>query len=239
MSEDIRKVTDRIYSSRYPGARVIFLAGSIVRGEGTPYSDLDLVVIYDSLPNSFRESFIFQNLPVEAFVHNPETLDHFFYNVDRPKGSCSLAQMVVEGIEIPGPCELSLSLKQKADNLIKLGPPVLSESEIERMRYQITDIIDDMRHPRSKEELVGSGAELYGVVANYFFRTKNLWSARGKAIPRYLKRADQRFYEQFCSGFEELFVAGKTEKIIALVEELLKPDGGFLFDGYRLEASNF
>ena len=35
-----------ICSQRYPDAAVAFAAGSLMRGEGTPYSDLDLVVVY-------------------------------------------------------------------------------------------------------------------------------------------------------------------------------------------------
>ena len=54
------KVAKEILESKYSEARVLFLAGSIVRGEGTPHSDLDLVVIFDKLTNAYRESFHFQ-----------------------------------------------------------------------------------------------------------------------------------------------------------------------------------
>ncbi len=37
-----------IYNERFPDAKVIFLAGSVIRGEGTAHSDLDLVVVYES-----------------------------------------------------------------------------------------------------------------------------------------------------------------------------------------------
>lgn len=53
------------------------------------------------LPCAYRESFTFGGYPVEAFVHDPATLEYFFLEVDRPSGVPALAQMVVEGIEIP------------------------------------------------------------------------------------------------------------------------------------------
>jgi predicted nucleotidyltransferase len=34
----------RIWQSRYADSRVLFLAGSVMRGEGTPTSDLDIVL---------------------------------------------------------------------------------------------------------------------------------------------------------------------------------------------------
>ena len=42
--EDLIRITRRIFDGRYPTANVILLAGSLLRGEGTPYSDLDLIV---------------------------------------------------------------------------------------------------------------------------------------------------------------------------------------------------
>lgn len=49
-------VTRRILISKFPDARTIFLAGSVIRGEGTPSSDLDLVVMFEHLEHGWRES---------------------------------------------------------------------------------------------------------------------------------------------------------------------------------------
>jgi len=66
-------VANAIRSDRYPDAVAVFAAGSIVRGEGTASSDLDLVVVHASLPCAYRESFRFDGYPVEAFVHDDLT----------------------------------------------------------------------------------------------------------------------------------------------------------------------
>ena len=117
-----------------------------------------------------------------------------------------------------------------------MGPPKLSEEEVHRSRYTITNLVDDIRHPRNGEELVASGTDLYGVLANYYFRTNNLWSAKGKSIPRVLMKANPDLYLKYCNSFDDLFRAGRTEKVIALAEEILKPCGGLLFEGYRSDA---
>jgi hypothetical protein len=72
------------------------------------------VVVYSSLPCAYRESFIFRKLPVEAFVHNPETLEYFSVEMDRAAGIPALPQMVVEGREIPNSTDLSRMLKARA-----------------------------------------------------------------------------------------------------------------------------
>ena len=67
-------IATKIQKDRYPNSDIIFLAGSVARGEGTATSDLDLVVVFQQLPAAYRESFQFEGWPVEAFVHDPETL---------------------------------------------------------------------------------------------------------------------------------------------------------------------
>ena len=65
-----------------------------MRGEHTNTSDLDLVVLYTSIPNAFRDSYVFEGWPIEAFVHDYQTLHYFFKHVDKPTGEPSLMQMV-------------------------------------------------------------------------------------------------------------------------------------------------
>src|SRR5215471_11458146 len=125
--EDLIKITRQILDDRYPGADVIFLAGSLLRGEGTPYSDLDLVVIFEQLPHAWRESFNFQGYPVEAFVHDPETLNYFLFEPSRSSRPPSTARMVFEVIEVPGPSEISRSLKGIDVDIIASGPPELGD----------------------------------------------------------------------------------------------------------------
>ena len=236
MSTHPTQVVTEIFATRYPDASLIFLAGSIVRSEGTSFSDLDLVVIFEHLATAYRESFYFNDYPVEAFVHDPETLNYFFYEVDRPSGIPALAQMISEGIEIPQASALSRALKDLAAAVLQLGPPRLSEEDVAKLRYDITNLVDDIREPRSKAELVGTGTQLYEALANHYFRTNNLWSAKGKSIPRILKQADEDLCLRYLSAFEELFASGRPDSVIALAEEILKPTGGFLFAGHRLEA---
>jgi predicted nucleotidyltransferase len=235
--EDLIEITRRIFRDRYPTADVILLAGSLLRGEGTLYSDLDVIVIFDRLPHARRESFIFHGRMVEAFIHDPETLNYFLFESRRSPRSPATARMVAEGIEIPGPTESSRALKRIANEFLAAGPPEIPEEEERRLRYTITNLIDDIREPRSREELVASGAELYGALANYYFRENRIWPATDKTIPRALRRAEPELYTRYCEAFESLFADGRGDQVIALAEEILKQQGGFLFDGYQSDAS--
>jgi len=229
-------VANAIRSDRYPDASAVFAAGSILRGEGTSHSDLDLVVVYSKLARAYRESFMRERLPVEAFVHDPETLEYFFFEVDRPSGIPSLPSMVIEGVEIPAANDLSRSLKQLAASLVGAGPPALSEEAEQRARYGVTDLVDDLRDARSHDEVLATGALLYERLADYHLRRLRLWSAKGKAIPRVLRRADPVLCARYCHGFDRLFRSDDVREVIELAEDLLAPAGGLLFDGYTSAA---
>ncbi|MDQ3323969.1 MAG: nucleotidyltransferase domain-containing protein [Acidobacteriota bacterium] len=234
LNERAVETTRDIYKTRYNKAEVIFLAGSFVRGEETRTSDLDLVVIFKQLPNPFRESFYFNDFPIETFVHDPETLNFFLQNECRQAFS-PLMQMIDEGIEIPKPTEFSADLKKLAAKM-KESLHKISNEEIERMRYGITNLVDDIKFPRSKFELTATGTALYSALSDFYLLVNELWLAEHKTIPRILEQKNPEWQNQFCLAFEDLFVNGKSEKVILLAEDLLQPYGGFLFDGYRNDA---
>src|SRR5262249_13936027 len=156
MKERILELANATRSDRYADAVAVFAAGSIVRGEGTAFSDLDLVVVYAQLPYAYRESFRADGCPVEAFVHDPATLEYFFLEVDGPSGVPALAKMVEEGVEVPDPTELSQGLKRRAAAMLDAGPPPLDSDSERRLRYFVSDLLDDLRAPRSRDELVGA-----------------------------------------------------------------------------------
>ena len=107
MTKDPVAVARTLLARRYPSAAVSFLAGSVIRGEHTATSDLDIVVVFDELPNAYRESLICDEWPVEVFVHDAETLRYFSEEVCWRDGVPSLpAKRVKSSGEIPAGAHL-------------------------------------------------------------------------------------------------------------------------------------
>lgn len=227
-----KKVRDQFFST----ASACFLAGSVVRGEATAYSDLDLVVVFERVKNAQRQSIIFDSWPVEAFVHDPQTLEYFFREVDRPSGVPSLANMVSEGIEVPRKTECGNRLKDLASRMLEEGPIPWRQTERENSRYAISDMVEDIREPRNSGELRIVVSNLYVAIADHFFRSQNHWSAKGKSISRRLMSVDPEFHQRFTEAFETAYKQEDTAAVIRLCEHVLEPDGGFLFDGYTRDA---
>ncbi len=233
---DPRIATSEIIAQRYEGAAVVFLAGSVMRGEGTDASDLDLVVVYERIDAAFRESFSHAGWPVEAFVHDPETLRYFFLQVDRPSGVPSLPHMVSTGTPLPRATDLSRELQSFANEVLVQGPPHWHTERLCQSRYTITSLVDDLRSPRSRAELLASGTALYTALAEHFLRAQGEWSANGKSIPRRLAAVRPAFAQRFEAAFNLLFADGRVDAVIDLCAEVLAPSGGWLFEGYKAAA---
>jgi Nucleotidyltransferase domain len=225
-----------LVAAQFPDAIVTFLAGSVMRGEATETSDLDLVVVYERLEAAYRESFVHAGWPVEAFVHDTETLRYFFLKEDRDAGVPSLADMVASGVPLPKESALSKSLQVLAAEVILRGPPRWNDAEVAASRYAITNLVDDLRSPRSLAELTATATALYSALAEHFLRAQGLWSAKGKSIPRRLEFVAPVFAQRFADVFADLFARSRTEAVIQLCEDVLSPYGGWLFAGYKAVA---
>lgn len=219
--EDLRRL-------RFPEAVAVFLAGSVMRGQGTEHSDLDVVVVHQHLPSAYRESLLHRDWPVELFVHDPETLAYFFES-DRQRGVPSLPAMVAEGLELPEPSEVSRHWKDRAVQLLKKGPPTWQAQELETARYAISDVCDDLRSPRGPNQGLASACRLYEMLANFSLRANGRWSATGKSIPDQLESLESGLSDVYSAAFEQFFIKKDPALLLELSDRLLKPFGGRLF----------
>jgi len=222
---------ENILKQKYPEAIVAFVAGSFNRGEETPYSDIDLVVILPHLENGRREAFAFEGWPVEVFVHDPETLHAYLQDAKHKFGTAALLSMVIEGPMIPVDNELGLKLKALALKIYDEGPPKWDQTTIDEHRYAITELLDDLRAPRNRLECSVIAGSLHERLGHFYLRTSGTWHAERKQIPRKISKQNPELYLQWVESFNEAF-EGRTEKVITLTEKMMHPFGGLLFDGF-------
>jgi predicted nucleotidyltransferase len=232
-------IAQMVVQSRYESAAFAFAAGSIMRGEGTHLSDIDLVVIYDRLNAARRESFVVQGVPVEAFVHDKETLA-WFVNADVARGRPSILNMIAEGTVIGRARDRAELMRRDLMKRLSEGPPDLELSQLNALRYEITDAIDDLRGERNSSEVMAIGTMLYPRLVELALRGRGRWNGTGKWVPRLLAAVDVELARRFDHAFRALFVSGACEPVIALAEQEMAPHGGPLFEGdCRLAPSSW
>lgn len=246
--DDLLRLAASIRNERYPDSAAVLLCGSAARGETTVGSDLDLVILMERAPAARRESFRRGGWPVEAFIHDLETLAYFFRRIDQPSGAPTLMAMIDEGVPTQdqpaldhpeqGVPEHPLvgAAKALARAVLAEGPPRWSADELDASRYAVTALMDDLRAPRSKIEALGSMSALYPALATHYLRSRGLWAAKDKTIPRALGAADAALAERFAAAFGALARGDGAEAVIALSEDVLASDGGPLFEGYVRRA---
>ncbi|HEY3814344.1 MAG TPA: nucleotidyltransferase domain-containing protein [Caulobacteraceae bacterium] len=232
---DALRIAKIAVAARYDGAAYAFAAGSIMRGEGTRLSDIDLVVVYDRLDAARREAFMAENIPVEAFIHDPETLA-WFIDEDVRTGCPVLLDMIVHGVVIGDAEGSAKTLQEDMARQLDEGPPALTRDALDALRYQITDTINDLRGERSDREIMAIGAVLYPSLVELTLRGRGNWNGTGKWAARLLAAADSDLAAQFHQAFGKLFTSGASDGVIELAEQVLERHGGPLFTGYRRVA---
>ncbi|MFI8574302.1 nucleotidyltransferase domain-containing protein [Rossellomorea aquimaris] len=216
----------------FPTCQAALLGGSVVRGEDTSTSDLDIVIIDESLHSEYRESFNLHGWPIEAFVHNRQTIQVYFQK-DCQRARPSLPRMVSEGIPILDH-PIIPRLKEEANKLLRGGPPKWNSQTIDMKRYFLTDALDDFIGSKERGESIFIASSLGESLHEFVLRTQGHWIGASKWITRALKEYDERFAEDFVEAFDQFYQKGDKQTIVRLVDSVLDPHGGRLFEGFSI-----
>jgi|TARA_R110002124_G_scaffold89216_2_gene228297 hypothetical protein len=220
----------------YPDCVCAIAAGSVLRGEATEKSDIDMVVLYgDDFTDIHRFSAVVAGWPFEFFVHNAQAQDYFM-DRDRQRGMCVMMDMIANGRILPENAPLALAQRAKAEKLIAAGPDPLTETEIEDRRYFITDTLDDLDTSKAALDMYGTLANLYNQLGDFYLRAQGKWSGHGKALGRILRREDAALAAEFEQAFTAAY-GRDYAPVMALGEKILAPYGGRCFAGLKRAAS--
>ena len=208
------------------------LAGSVVRGEATETSDLDIVIFDKNLKSAYRESVIEFGWNIEVFVHNLTSYKDFFKS-DCDRARPSLPKMVSEGIVLKD-SGIMETIKQEAIDLLEKGPEEWSDETIRIKRYFITDALDDFIGCKNRAEEIFIANTLAELVSEFVLRTNRQWIGASKWIVRSLRNYDENLANRFVEAFDTFYKTGDKNKVIGMVDDILQPNGGRLFQGFSL-----
>lgn len=222
----------KIIYAKFPNCQAALLAGSVVRGEATDTSDLDMVIFDGNLFAPYRESLIDNGWPIEAFVHNFTSYKDFFKS-DIERGVPSLVRMVSDGIVLKG-ADIIAPIKEEAKKLMEKGPEEWTEDLIITKRYFLTDALDDLIGSTNRAESFYIALTLANLASEFVLRVNRKWLGKSKWIYRSLKEYDEEFADRFTEAFDCFYKTDQKDKIIEIVDGIMEPYGGRLFDGFSL-----
>ena len=230
------RTIQKLVQERYSKAKAIFWAGSVSQDQGTSASDLDLVIVFDAIPNAYREAFVYDGWPIDAFIHDTDTLRYFFEESRAGNGISGLSYMILNGRIVTDPSAFSENIKTLAQKVLNAGPDVWDKKQIDNERFLITDVLDDIKYPASRDEQIASAAWLFEALGQFYFRSQNKWCASGKSIIRYLKNDNPELAVDFTEAFKSLFQTGSSVPLESLANKILAPYDGLFWDGYKSDA---
>ncbi|SFA85924.1 MULTISPECIES: nucleotidyltransferase [unclassified Bacillus (in: firmicutes)] len=227
-----KEAAQMFVTKHFPQCQAALLSGSVVRGEETETSDLDIIIFDDILADSYRESLMAFGWPIEIFAHNFQSYKQIC-KTDYERARPSMLRMVSEGIILKGH-KIIDDIKKEADEILAEGPAKWSEETIRIKRYFITDALDDLIGSNNRAESIFIANTLADLVHEFVLRTNGHWIGASKWMMRSLREFDQPFAEEYFHAFDTFYKHGEIELVVKLVEAVLEPHGGRLFEGFSI-----
>lgn len=221
----------RFVETHFPKCYVAFVSSSVLRGEGTATSDLDMVIITGREDAPFRQSFMWEGWPVEVFAHTETSYLDFFARASG-RQEPSLEMMCAEGVVLRDRDGLAARIKEVARQELEAGPEPLTQRAVDRLRYAITDLIYDLIGSERPEESFFIAHSLAEEAVKLVLLRNRRWLGKGKWVLRALRRFDPPLAERLSNALALFCSAGTKEALIAFADDALEPVGGRLFEGY-------
>lgn len=195
-----------ILDSRFPDALGGLVAGSTARGDDTPTSDLDLIVLLAGRPAPMRCTERVQGRLVEFFVH---TEDSFVAFVDRERllRRSPLLHMCAHGLVIRDDDGRLARLQDLARDRWAAGPARLTDDELDDRRYRLTALLDDLADETDPVDRAALAAAVFTDVADLALVSRGHWSGTGRWLTRRLREIDPALGERLVAGLRPLFTA--------------------------------
>lgn len=229
---DALEVAQRIVHERFPDAIAAFLTGSALTSRRTPTSDLDIVIVLNGRPAPFRETIHEHHWLVELFVQSPASIK-YFSDLEAASLSATTMRMIADGhilVSVDGEAE---RVQLVALDRLAEGPSPISEEEMGRRRYSLSDQLDDLIGATDPTELLYISQQLVVGASELALLSRSQWLSSGKWLPRDLDISDPDLSLQLLEASKEIIVRGDKRQMENIVREILGRVGGPLLEGYR------
>jgi len=218
-----------LVTARFPGARAAFLGGGVLSVRRTPTSDLDIVVLLGGPPAPYRESLIWRNWPAEVFAQRTDTIGDWFAK-DAARRRPTLARMCSDGVILTDTDGSGLAVREQAEAVLASGPPPLEPGELDRRRYGLSDLLDDLAGSTDPGETAIICWNVLRAAAELALLLDGCWLGSGKWLLRELRAAEPQLAGDLIDARDD------PARLAELADRVLAAAGGRLWAGYRQQG---
>ena len=189
---ELTVVAAAFVAERFPRAEVAVMAGSSASGRRTATSDLDLLLIgpdamFEDGRTSLAGSFAYAGEVVELFSYTEADFEQWVRR-DLAAHRPVLLNMLLEGRSIRGGAHLE-ALRNRWRPVIEAGARA-SDHELATRRYEVTDLLDDLRDASDRLEQRVTAGLLFEKTAELVLLANGRWLATSKHLVRALQAWD-------------------------------------------------
>jgi hypothetical protein len=236
--DEVVATAKALVAERFPEARAAWLAGSVVSGEATPTSDLDITVLLPGPPAPFRESLVYDGWPVELFVHTRESVSHWIEK-DLQRRRPTLARLISSGVVLLDADGAGVALAEECAMILAAGPGPVSDADRDALRYGLTDLLDDLADCTDPVTAAALAFTTWEQAVNLLLMLDGRWWGTGKWLVRELRDHDAAHGTSYALRLHAALVSAVERDPVLLTvvaEEILEEAGGRLWAGYRVEG---
>lgn len=219
-----------LVARRFPGATTVIVAGSTARGERTPTSDVDLLLLgpdgfLEGGADSLAATYAHEGEAIEVFAYTPEGFERWAQRgIDdwRPV----IVRMLLEGRALVADDALD-AMRERWATTYDVGPQPAA-AELDLLRYTVTDLLDDLADATDDLERRVVADALLRQVASLALVANHRWIGTGKHLARELRRWDAAR----AARLTEPYVVGDLVAFHAAASAELDAAGGRLHTGF-------
>jgi predicted nucleotidyltransferase len=231
--KSVQETIGRAIESGYKGSAFCYFYGSFAEGTNDEYSDVDLIIVYEKPIQPYREKFLFEGYLFDVFIYDAESLNGIL-NAARTTAQFTTVNAVLNSVTLPSETELSGQLREVAKRVKHVG--YIFQNKAFRQQY-ITNILDDLKTSTKKNERHMLCVDLYRSMVDLILMMSGAGSHSRKHAARELTEYDPEFHARLDAAFIQALTDDITP-LTDIADEVLKPLGGALREGFRMNYSD-
>lgn len=145
-------------------------------------------------------------------------------------------QMIADGHILKSMDEAAEHIQSDAFERLSKGPAPITDEEMLRRRYMLTDQLDDFIGATDQTELFYIAEQLVIGTSELALLSKSRWLASGKWLSRHLEVSDPNLPARLVEATKAVLDHGEKLPLEVVVREILERVGGPFSEGYRVSG---
>jgi hypothetical protein len=204
----------------HPDCLAAALCGSVARGDATPTSDLDILIIDRKEIPFQRKTFEDFGWTIEAFVGSQEFNNE---KLQRPKTNHVPSYLTswAESIILKDEHNIAQTLKEKASKILQQGPDQLTPPEVAVYQKVITEWLDDFIDSKSYRHALFVVYDVFTKTVELLLARNKQWLGERKWLFRALQNSKLPIADQLISALEHFYRTGEKDNLVKAIRTVL------------------